>query len=310
MKRKPLAIFIGLVLGLISLIFGAVAGVPAILFSYYGLYIVNRSDGVLTGARWAVAGMILGCVGTLITTVGIAAVLILRLEATSNRAGCQNHFRLVGLGLLEYADTYEHFPAATRDPIGLEPARRLSWMTEILPLLGEGTKANASYRELAGRLDRSAAWDAPANAAIGAVPVRPFLCPAHPQYSPHKSPGFTHFVGLSGDGADAAHLKRQDGRAGVFGHDRGIARREAQAGISNTLTVAETTDENGPWIAGDQPTVRGIPNTNWVIGPGRPFGGLHRGFMHALWLDGSVRPMNEETPGELVRRMARLHARE
>jgi prepilin-type processing-associated H-X9-DG protein len=90
------------------------------------------------------------------------------------------------------------------------------------------------------------------------------------------------------------------------------------------MMVVETTDHVGPWIAGGPPTARGVgfdptflteqgasvvgvlsqpggdyfaagallvprPPEPSLIGPGRPFGGLHAGGMNVLWVDGSVR---------------------
>lgn len=289
MNRPPLSVLAGFALGLLSLYFQAVTGVPALLLSFIGLRAVNESDGKLPGARLAAAGLVLGGIGTLITAVGFLAILFLKMETTSEKAGCMYNLRLIGMSLKEYADAHGTFPPATRDPAVLPPEKRLSWLSEVLPLLAERTKANAGYRALAERLDRSAAWDAPANAA-GAVTVRPFLCPGH---SP-PSPGLTHYVGL----------------AGVFGHDRGLKREDVMAGESYTLAVMETAADNGPWIAGGAPTLRSVPDGERLIGPGRPFGGLHRGYAHGLFLDASVRTFRDDVPGELLRRLARLRERE
>ena len=64
------------------------------------------------------------------------------------------------------------FPPATRDPAKLPPERRLSWMVDLLPKLGEGTRANETCRAVAGKIDATAAWDDPANAAARAASPR------------------------------------------------------------------------------------------------------------------------------------------
>ena len=59
---------------------------------------------------------------------------------------------------------------------------------------------------------------------------------------------------------------------------------------STTLMAIETTVENGPWMAGGPPTVRGLNQAEQpYLGKGRQFGGSHRGGCMAVFADGSVR---------------------
>src|SRR5262249_53023283 len=54
-------------------------------------------------------------------------------------------------------------------------------------------------------------------------------------------------------------------------------------GESRALAVIETASEIGPWAAGGFPTVRGLdPARRPHSGPGRPFGGPHRGRLYVL----------------------------
>jgi len=56
-----------LTLGLISLVFGVVIGIPAIWVGQKSLRRINAADGTLKG-RWAAwTGIVLGCVGVAIT---------------------------------------------------------------------------------------------------------------------------------------------------------------------------------------------------------------------------------------------------
>src|SRR5262245_15798174 len=142
MNRPPLTVLAGFLLGLASLYFWALTGVPALILSFIGLRAVNLSDGKLSGARLAIAGLVMGSVGTLLTVVGFIAMGVMRLEDTANRAGCMNHHRLIGIALNEYAVSHNTFPAATRHPANLVPERRLSWMTEIMADMGMGSRAN------------------------------------------------------------------------------------------------------------------------------------------------------------------------
>ena len=103
----------------------------------------------------------------------------------------------------------------------------------------------------------------------------------------------------------AASLPADDPRAGFFGYDRRLTRKQLQEthgegktgrgedplarGESRTLAVIETASAIGPWAAGGFPTVRGLdPAQRPYTGRGRPFGGLHRGGFHVLFADGAV----------------------
>jgi hypothetical protein len=56
-----------LALGVISLLFGVLTGIPAIWFGQKALSHIDAADGALKG-RWAAwAGIVLGCLGVVIT---------------------------------------------------------------------------------------------------------------------------------------------------------------------------------------------------------------------------------------------------
>jgi prepilin-type processing-associated H-X9-DG protein len=306
-RRTHPAALASLLLGLCSLVLGLLTGLPALWLGLRGLRAVNAGDGQMRGARLAVAGMVLGALGTFVTLLGLGAVVAIQLRYNSNRVECVNNLRQIGLALNKYADTHKRFPAATRDPRRLTPDHRLSWMADVVPLLAEGTPKAPRYLDLARKIDRTKGWDDPANAAALATPVRLFLCPGHPRFEPYRSPGLTHYVGIAGIDPDAADLPRDNPRAGMFGNNRGVSRRRVERGISFTMMVIETTADNGPWLAGGHPTVRGLaPDEEHYIGPGRPFGGMHQGLANVLWVDGGVRPVSEKIPPEVFRAQATL----
>jgi prepilin-type processing-associated H-X9-DG protein len=100
----------------------------------------------------------------------------------------------------------------------------------------------------------------------------------------------TSYVGIAGLGPDAAELPPGDRRAGVFGFDRTTRLDAITDGAATTMATAETTESNGPWKAGGLSTVRGLdPMRQPYIGPGRQFGGTHRGGAMVGFADGSVR---------------------
>jgi prepilin-type processing-associated H-X9-DG protein len=305
-RTHPLALA-SFVLGLTSLVLGFLTGLPALWFGLRGLRAVNFSPGQLRGVRLAVAGMILGAVGTTLGVLGFAAIAAMQLRQNSDRVECVNHLRQIGVALNKYADTHKRFPPATGDPRRLPPDRRLSWMADTLPLLAEGTTAATRYQELAKKIDRTKGWDDPANVTALSTRIRIFLCPGHPGDDQRRSPGLTHYVGIAGIDPDAVNLPRYDLRAGMFGNDLGVRRRDVERGISETMMVVETAADNGPWMAGGRTTVRGLaPGEEHYLGPGRPFGGMHPGRTNILWVDGSVRAESDRIPAELFRAQATL----
>jgi prepilin-type processing-associated H-X9-DG protein len=118
----------------------------------------------------------------------------------------------------------------------------------------------------------------------------------------------TTYLGLSGIDPRAVNLDKKDSRAGFFGYERRITRDDLLAGSSYTLICLETEQDNGPWPAGGPPTVRGLaPDEEHYLGPGRPFGGLHRGGANTLWADASVRFLSNSVPAADLRIQATLH---
>jgi hypothetical protein len=297
----------GFLLGLASLLLLALTGVPAVVLGLRGLRAVNASDGRLRGRRLALAGLVLGGLTSLVTVVGVGALTAVHLRALSGRTESANNLRQIGQALNSYHDVRRTFPAAAVRAPDIPPEHRLSWMTEVLPFLGDRPRFRTAYQTLASRLDPLQPYDAPANSAGLDTPLRVFLCSTHPDFHPGRAPGVTHYVGLCGIDPDAIRLPRDNPRAGLFGYDRGVARKDVKAGISFTFMAAETTHDNGPWVAAGFPTARGVdPHEENLIGPGQPFGGLHHGGTYTLWVDGSARWVSDTTPGKVFRAHATL----
>jgi hypothetical protein len=303
-----------LALGALSLAWlGLLGALPAVALGVWSLRALNAS-GRPRGAWMAYVGLATGGASLVVTALGSIAILAVTWRVTAQKAECLNNLRVVGIALNEYADLRETFPPAVLGPDGMPSDRQVAWTGGVVPLLARaysevdprrGARVTQGYAELAAAIDLRHPWDDEANAAARESAVRFFLCPAHPEFSP-RSTG-THYVGVAGSGDDAASLKRDDPRAGVFGYSRGVKREEVDAGMSFTLVVIETGHENGPWMAGGSPTVRGIGPGEELLGPGRPFGGLHPGIAQALWLDGSARPVSEKARGEQLRQAACIH---
>jgi hypothetical protein len=169
---------------------------------------------------------------------------------------------------------------------------------------------------LYGTIDRSAGWDAPANATAVRMSLAVLRCPDWTRESAPVPDDFTAYLGCAGVGAAAAELPAGDRNAGVFGYDRRTAPGAIKDGASQTLLVLESARDNGPWARGGPGTVRGFdPADRPYLGTGRPFGGTHfaenlvirrgrsTGCNTAL-ADGSVRWFTNDTSSDVLEAMA------
>jgi prepilin-type processing-associated H-X9-DG protein len=300
---------IAFVLGLSSLLLSLFAALPAMYVGLRAVRAINSGDGRLRGRRLAIAGLALGSIVTLLTALGCAALGVLYLHDRSHVAGCTNNFRQVGAAVHKYFDLHgEHFPAGTVPNPSLAAEQRLSWQAAIMSLFAQGTPAGKKWEKLAGEIAFQDGWDAPSNDEPRRTNVSPLLCPAYFRGFSTGQPGQTSYVGVAGVGVDAARLPLQDPRAGFFGYDRILTQADISAGISSTMMVVETTRDNGPWLAGGPPTLRGLdPDCDHYIGHGQPFGGLHLDGLNVLWADGSVRFVRDRIEPAAFRALAQIH---
>jgi prepilin-type processing-associated H-X9-DG protein len=255
----------------------------------------------------AVAGLVLGACTTVLTVIGLLTMVLLFVQEKNHVVGCANSLRLIGFAVNRYSDFHEHhFPPGTVLNPALEPSRRLSWETAILPYLSEGGPAGKRWEKLAAEIAFKEAWDAPANAGLRRN-LAPYLCPAFAHELSPGQVGLTSYVGIAGIGADAAALPLTDANAGLFGYDRLLRETDISASLGATMAATETMQENGPWPAGGPPTLRGVqPDDDRYIGLGAAFGGLHRNGANVLWADGSVRIVTEQINPDLFRQEARI----
>jgi prepilin-type processing-associated H-X9-DG protein len=203
-------------------------------------------------------------------------------EHRVDRVVCTNNLKFIGIALLSHLNWRNEFPGGTVSNASLPPEKRLSWYVSISP-----------YLETDMDINKSEPWDSPANAPFAACNQFYLGCPAGRASRKPGGPVPTRYVGIAGLGVDAPTLPKADRRAGVFGYDRATKSRDITDGLSTTMMVAETWDARGSWLAGGPATVRGLdPARQPYIGPGRQFGGLHRGGVNVLFADGSVRTLS------------------
>lgn len=306
--RLSRAAVVAFILGLSSLVFSVVTSLPALVAGIWALRGINSSDGRLCGRTLALIGLIMSAATTLVTVIGATALVLLLLQDKSQRAECTNNLRQIGQSLNAYSDSHEgRFPSGTVPNAQLPPEKRLSWQSAILAHLAAGTPGGKKWQTIAGEIALDDAWDAPRNVRVRQMNVPVFLCPTFRNLS-IESTGLTSYVGIAGVGVDAALYSKSDSRTGFFGYDRVLTSADMTSGTSATMMVVETAQDNGPWLAGGPPTVRGLdPGVDSYIGSGRPFGGLHRDGLNVLWADGSVRLVTANIAPPEFRAMARIH---
>jgi prepilin-type processing-associated H-X9-DG protein len=226
-------------------------------------------------------------------------------QARVERERCRNSLSQLALALCGYQGARGAFPPATLADCTLPPEQRVSWV----PLVLSWTDYFQAIRYL---FESDRPWDAPENRlpriefAALEEPVQ-IVCSAEPPAFPRGLscpanhcevrqglPGPIHYVGIGGLGTDALSLPDGHPRAGIFGYYRRTRMADIKDGAATTMLLAETTSANGPWTAGGSATARGLdPGSRPYIGPGRQFGGSHRGGAMVAFADGSVRFLRE-----------------
>jgi prepilin-type processing-associated H-X9-DG protein len=217
---------------------------------------------------------------------GLLAPAVVKVREAAARAECRNNLRQVGLALHNYRDTENTFPPAAMPNPSLPPGRRLSWLVAIVPYV----EANYLY----SKMDKDKGWDAEENRFAALAEWRVFLCPGYPEGPPASTLAPTHYVGLTGLGADAIELPAGHPRAGFFGYERKLTLADVPRRSATLLVAAETARASGSWTAAGPPTARGLEqDAGPYLGRSGPFGGTHRGGANALFADGSVRFVRE-----------------
>ena len=77
-----------------------VTGLPALLLGLFCLRQIHRSEGHLRGVPLAIAGMILGGLGSLVSITGFFLGMAQEAREKANRVVCQNNLRLIGEAVL------------------------------------------------------------------------------------------------------------------------------------------------------------------------------------------------------------------
>lgn len=174
-----------------------------------------------------------------------------------------------------YAGQKQSFPRGTEDRLPdpkrggrpWPPDERVSWMAELLPLMGD------EYANVYSKINRQRSWKDKENYLASQTLIPAFLdvnSPLNSRYIDYPGVSWkvaaTHFVGIAGVGLDAAEYDPKDPdqakKMGVFGYDRITKIADILDGVSNTILMIQVPPSNkSPWLAGGGSTVRGVPET-------------------------------------------------
>jgi prepilin-type processing-associated H-X9-DG protein len=247
-------------------------------------------------------------IAILLASGGLLFVAISGWRETSYRHECQDHLRQVGLATSCYRGSVGEFPTHAPSSAYFPPEVCLGWHLELMPYVEQGHVEDEDQK-LRPSSEHKPRLDAP----------RIFTCPLGPTQSDPIMPGLTHFVGMTGVGLCPAYLPSDDPHAGIFGYERHTRPQDVVDGLSQTILVAETDRNNGPWSANGPGTMRGIdPENGKYLGNGGQFGSRHHatacglsGYVtNALFADGSVHPLRDTMPNQLFEALATMAGRE
>jgi prepilin-type processing-associated H-X9-DG protein len=113
-KTSGLAIA-SLVLGILGFCSYGLTAIVGLILGLVGLRRINRSQGMLSGKRLAIAGISVS--GVILVMIPLLAALlypaVMRAKGKARRANCMSNIKQLGLGLAQYADDHTNqLPAA------------------------------------------------------------------------------------------------------------------------------------------------------------------------------------------------------
>ena len=95
----------------------------------------------------------------------------------------------------------------------------------------------------------------------------------------------------------------------MFGYNRKTRFADITDGTSNSIMVAESTGNTGPWGQGGASTIRALTQQPYINGPDG-IGGPFRGGCHVLMCDGSVRFVSENIDSTVMENLSTIQGGE
>lgn len=231
----------------------------------------------------------------LLTCGGMFPSFLSKIRDAGDRAQCSNNLKGLALAIEAYHSANRQFPPAAEINPEIRPEKRYSWLVLIWPYIEAGPPFPFDEKR-----DHKAV----------STPQSNFHCPAYPKRPPPGSPFSTHYLGIAGIGADALELPLEDNRAGFFGYDRIVTRKDLKDRADSILMLVETSRASGAWTAAGSPTTRGLEAGGTpYFGVEGQFGGNHLGGDNAVFADGSVRFIEQTIAPAVWEQMATLSGR-
>ncbi|MGL4419691.1 MAG: DUF1559 domain-containing protein [Gemmataceae bacterium] len=206
--------------------------------------------------------------------IGLLLPAVQKVREAAARMKCSNNIKQLVLGLHNYHDTNQAFPAARQQIVTPSDTSQVwlhSWTPYVLPYVEQGNL----FRQY--RFDLS--WDAGTNTSAGG-PIRAtlsvFQCPSAPQGTErHATRGTTDYAATTErqwpnpfvSAAQAPFVSAGDPNyMGILGHTTRTTKAERRLtditdGTSNTMMLAECAGRNLRFIQG-QPAIG-----SWTGGP-------------------------------------------
>jgi prepilin-type processing-associated H-X9-DG protein len=241
---------------------------------------------------------------------GLGIIVVRNVIDARNRTRCAANLKVIGEGVYDYASTVnDHFPPGTVPNEKLAPEERLSWLVALMPYI-DGQVQLSMDRKMGWRYvtnNQASRGRGAGDETFEILDMQFLQCRANPNRTAPDQPQVTHYVGISGLGPNAAALPLDSPRAGFFGYDRTLRLDEIKRGRATTLVAIETLRDNGPWLAGGYPTLRGVdPHGPVYLGEHGQFGSHHRRSVNALFADGSVRVLAPSLDPRVFEAMATI----
>jgi prepilin-type N-terminal cleavage/methylation domain-containing protein len=234
-----------------------------------------------------------------IAIIGMLVALLLpavqAARESARAAQCQNNLKQMGIGLLNYHDTYKAFPRGGW-PVS---SNALSWSAAILPRIEE--------QPLYDTINRNVPYTDPTNVTPGRTIVNVFICPSSHRDSLYRTsidvastaPQYARsdYGGMDGDRGLSSPTASNNPERGVMIYASNISLRMITDGSSQTVVIGEAPEgESSIWISVKNYFDQSAQiNTLATYAPqyifydyGQEINSYHPGGAFTLFADGSV----------------------